>query len=364
MPTPGRPRDTVHPIAWWVWALGIAVATTRTPGAISTGLLIAALVLVVLLCRDDSTFARSFPAYLVLAAAIVAIRVLFHILVGVKGGGGVVVLPLPVIPLPAWAGGIELLGPVGLVGLGAAASAGLALAALLLCFGAAIALTNPQRTLRSLPASLHLLGTTTVIAMTFAPQLVESWHRVRRAQSLRGRRLRGRGAVAATTLPVLQDALDRSLTIAASMDSRGYARARGGRSGLVIALLLAALVGAALGSYALLDGTSPPWLGLPLLAFGAATAVAGSILASRRILTTRYRPQAWRARENVIAMSGVAVAGLAIVAPVAGGVGGGVGLDGGVGGWSLTFLLGALLATVPALARPARAVKTLEVMPR
>ena len=345
--------NAVHPIAWWVWASGIAVATTRTPGVVSTGLLIVAIVLVVVVCHDASPFARAFPAYLALAAAIVVIRVFFYILVGIKDGTGVV-LPLPRIPLPDWAGGIELLGPVSMSGLVSAASAGLALAALLLCFGAAVALTNPQRTLRSLPASLHLLGTAAVIAMTLAPQLVESWHRVRRAQSLRGRRLRGRRAIAATTVPVLQDALDRSLAIAASMDSRGYARVPLGSSAVVLGLMLAALLGAAIGTYALLDGTSPRWLGIPVLVAGAGAAVLGSRIASRRILTTRYRPDPWRSRENLIAASGVAIAALAAFGLA------GIGLSGagltatGAAGWSITFLLCAALAVSPIVVVTAR----------
>ena len=335
-PMPASRIRNVHPLAWWAWALGIAVATTRSPGVTSTVLLIGAVVLVVALCHDGSSFARAFPAYLALAAAIVVIRVFFYVLVGVKSGGQTV-LELPAIPLPQWAGGIELLGPVGATGLVAATSTGLALAALLLCFGAAIALTNPQRTLRSLPASLHLLGTATVIAMTLAPQLVESWYRVRRAQSLRGRPLRRSRAAVATTVPVLEDALDRSLTIAAAMDSRGYARVHRGSSALVSALMLSALLGAAIGAYALLDGTSPRWLAVPLLAVAAATAVLGSMIASRRILTTRYRPDRWRVRESLIAASGVAIAGLA----------GFFAGESGTAGWSATFLLCAILVLSP-----------------
>ena len=335
---------TVHPMAWWGWAFGMAIATTRSPGVISTGLLIAALVLVVAICHGDSPFARAFPAYLGLAAAIVAIRVVFYILVGIKGGTGFVV-SLPTIPLPNWAGGIELLGPVSGSGLMAAFSAGLALAALLLCFGAAIALTDPRRTLRSLPASLHLLGTATVIAMTLAPQLVESWQRVRRAQKLRGQRLRRAHSVSATTSPVLQDALERSLKIAASMDSRGYARLRsdarggGGGSHAVLALMIAALMGAALGTYALMDGTTPQWLSVSLLVGGAAAAVLGSVIASRRVQSTRYRPDPWGTREMLITVSGMAVAALAFFsADVA---------SPGTAGWSAAFLLGAVLATSP-----------------
>ncbi len=335
------PPGTVHPMAWWGWAFGMAIATTRSPGVISTGLLIAALVLVVATCRGDSPFARAFPPYLGLAAAIVAIRVVFYILVGIKGGTGFVV-SLPTIPLPDWAGGIELLGPVSGSGLMASFSSGLALAALLLCFGAAIALTDPQRTLRSLPASLHLLGTATVIAMTLAPQLVESWQRVRRAQKLRGERLRRGHSVSATTSPVLQDALERSLKIAASMDSRGYARLRGdasGRGGAVLALMIAALIGAALGTYALMDGTTPKWLSVSLLVGGAAGAVLGSVIASRRIHSTSYRPDPWGARETLIVVSGMTVATLAFFgADIA---------SPGTAGWSAAFLLCAVLASTP-----------------
>lgn len=331
-------RHPVHPVAWWAWALGCAVATTRSPGVASTGVLILGLIVVVTFCHDHSPFARAFRGYLALAGAIVVVRVVFHVLVGIKGGGQVV-LPLPTIPLPDWAGGIQLLGSVFVPGLMSAVSGGLALAALVLCFGSAIALTDPQRTLRSLPASLHLLGTATVIALTLAPQLVESWQRVRRAQGLRGLRLRGWKAVAATSGPVLQDAIDHSLTIAASMDSRGYARVHRGSSTVVLVLMLVALVGAALGSYALLDGTSPRWLSIPLLGGGTVAALAGSFIASRRIRTTRYRPDRWGVKESVIAGSGAGVALLTILGTSA--------ATPGLIGWSAVFLLAAAVAIIP-----------------
>lgn len=341
----GRVLRRVHPVAWWVWALGIAVATTKSPGLVSTAILIVVLVAVVAACFEPSAFSRAFPAYLALAAGVVIIRVIFYVLIGIKTGTDVL-LPLPRIPLPEWAAGIALLGPVTISGLLAAISAGLALAALLLCFGAAVALTNPQRTLRSLPASLHLLGTPAVIAMTIAPQLVESWQRVRQAQALRGRVLRGRKAVAATTMPVLQDALERSIALAASMDSRGYARVHKGSSRLVLVLLLISLVGAALGTYALLDGTGPRWLAAPLLVAGAAAAIIASVIASRRVSTTRYRPDLWRARESAIAACGVSIAVLAVASPMLRSVtAGNTGSD--VAGWSLVFVLCGAIALAP-----------------
>lgn len=307
---------SVHPLAWWVWALGLAAATTQAGDSASTLLLIAATVAVVWVCRGSSLFARAFPIYVALAGGVVVIRVVFYVLVGIKTGADVFI-PLPRIPLPEWAGGIALLGPVTASGLLAAVAAGLALAALLLCFGAAVALTDPQRTLRALPSSLHLLGTPAVIAMTLAPQLVTSWRRVRRAQVLRGRTLRGRRALTATTLPVLEDALERSLSLAASMDARGYARVHRGNSRWVLVLLVAALVAAALGTYSLLDGATSGWWSLALFAVSGLGALTGAVLASRGVTTTRYRRDEWGVTETLIAGAGVAVA---VVAFTTGGV--------------------------------------------
>src|SRR4029077_20664495 len=97
-----------------------------------------------------------------------------------------------------------------------------------------------------LPAALYELGVAITVAVTVAPQLVESAQRVRRARKLRGDTSRGRRAIRGIAMPVLHDTLERSFQLAAAMDSRGY-----GRTGsvparvrhLTAALLLAGLVG-------------------------------------------------------------------------------------------------------------------------
>ena len=337
----GAPGRALHPLAWWAWALGLAVAVTRTTDPAVIGLVLAATVLVVVVRRDYSPWARAFGAYLVLGGVIVAVRVGFYVLVGFKTGGPVLV-DLQTIALPAWTAGISLLGPVHLPGLLAAASDGFRLAALIVCFGAANALANPKRALRCLPAALHHVGTAVVIAVTVTPQLVTSLMRVRRAQRLRGLDRRGPRAVLSCVLPVLADSLDRSLELAASMDSRGYARSVPGHSDAgVTAALLVSLLAAALGTYGLLDGSSPAWLGLPLLATGAVVAVAGSVLAGRRVRRTRYRPDRWRPRDAVVAGAGIGVALLGSF-----GWAGSPGWPGWLGGPPVTMVC-ALLAALP-----------------
>ncbi|MBX9246096.1 energy-coupling factor transporter transmembrane protein EcfT [Actinotalea ferrariae] len=304
----------MHPLAWWAWALGLAVAATRTTNPVVIGLVLAATVLVVVARREDVPWARAFRGYVVLGVCIVVVRVLFYVVVGIKTPGPVLV-DLPRVATPDWAVGVQLLGPVTLTGLLMALYSGLRLATLVICFGAANALANPRRALRSLPAALHQLGTAVVIAVSVTPALVASSASVRRARRLRGHETRGVRAVLLTAVPVLTDALDRALALAASMDSRGYARAvPGSTDRRVSALLLVALVAAALGTYGLLDGTTPGWLGAPVLAVGGVTAVVGGLLAGRQVRRTRYRPDAWRVPETVVAACGVLAAALLVAA--------------------------------------------------
>lgn len=340
----------MHPLAWWAWALGLAVATTRTTNPLVIGLVLTSVVLVVVARRGDAPWARAFRGYLVLGGCIVVLRVLFYLVVGIKTPGRVL-LDVPRVGLPDWAVGIELFGPVTLTGLLIAVYGGLRLATLVVCFGAANALANPRSALRSLPASLHQMGTAVVIAVSVAPQLVASAAGVRRAQRLRGQEGRGPRALLATAVPVLADALDRSLALAASMDSRGYARALPGRTEhRVTALLLLALVSAAVGTYGLLDGTTPSWLGVPVLLGGLAAAVTGSVLAGRQVTRSRYRPEGWGAQETLVAACGLLAAALLVGAtatdPAA--------LDPSLSplGWPSVppvALLSALIAAAPAL---------------
>ena len=93
--------------------------------------------------------------------------------------GETVLFRLPEIPLPEAAAGIRLGGPVALEGVLGAFYEGLRLATLLLCFGAANVLANAKRLLKSTPSALHEIGVAVTVALTIAPQLIESAQRVR-----------------------------------------------------------------------------------------------------------------------------------------------------------------------------------------
>ena len=79
-------------------------------------------------------------------------------------------------------------------------------------------------------------------------------------------------------MPVLEDALERSLALAAGMDSRGYGRAAGadrGQRRRTGALMLVGLLGICVGTYAVLDRTAPRCSAAPMLALGAPSRSSG-----------------------------------------------------------------------------------------
>ncbi|MFC5286534.1 CbiQ family ECF transporter T component [Actinokineospora guangxiensis] len=310
------PRD-LHPGAWWVWALGLAVAASRTTNPWLLLAIIAVACYVVVARRTDAPWALAFRMYLVLGGLIVALRVFFRIVFG-GAEGSTIVLRLPEIPLPEWAAGIRLFGDVSAESVLGGFYDGLRLATMVICLGAANALANPKRLLKALPPALYEVGTAVVVALSVFPQLAESVLRVRRARRLRGgARDAGRGrrrrvrALRAVIIPVLVDALDRSLMLAASMDSRGYGRAGKveARARLVTGtLMIVGLIGVCVGIYATLDGTTPRFLAGPVLIAGLVVALIGFRSAGRRVLRSRYRPDRWLPAELVVAGCGVAVA--------------------------------------------------------
>jgi energy-coupling factor transport system permease protein len=158
---------------------------------------------------------------------------------------------------------------------------------------------------------LYELGVAVVVSISVAPQLVESVQRVARARRLRAGRSKGLRALRSVAIPVLEDALERSLLLAAAMDSRGYGRAgpatRASRR-ITAALMVTGMLGLCAGAYGLLDGTAPRYLGLPAILAGAALCCAGLVLGGRRVTRSHYRPDPWRAPEWIVAGCGITTA--------------------------------------------------------
>jgi energy-coupling factor transport system permease protein len=308
----GRIPRILHPVAWWIWALGLAVAVNRTTNPLLLLLVLAVLGFVVVNRRTDAPWARAFKYYLYLALIVIVMRIVFRTLFGSAiTPEDHVMFRLPHIPTPGWYRGVQLGGPVSLEATLSAAVDGLRLGTLICCIGAANALANPKRALRVLPGALYELGVAVVVSITVAPQLVESVQRVSRARKLRAGRSKGLRALRSIAIPVMEDALERSLKLAAAMDSRGY-----GRTGpvprttrrITATLMVTGMIGLCAGAYGLLDATAPRFLGIPAILTGAALCCAGLALGGRRVTRTTYRPDPWLAPEWIVAGCGVTTA--------------------------------------------------------
>ncbi|MBD0837330.1 energy-coupling factor transporter transmembrane component T [Streptomyces sp. TRM68416] len=306
----------LHPGAWWLWSLALGTAATRTTNPLLLALLIATSAYVVAACRRPTPWSRSYGAFAKLALAVLLIRLAFAVVLGSPVPGTHVVVTLPEVPLPDWAQGIRLGGKVTAEGLLFAFYDALKLATLLICVGAANALANPSRLLKSLPGALYEMGVAVVVALTFAPHLIADVQRLRAARRLRGRPDRGIRGLLHVGLPALEGALERSVSLAAAMDARGYGRtaevpARVRRT--TAALTLGGLLGVCAGTYGLLTAEGGTY-GMPVLLVGVAAALAGLRLGGRRTPRTRYRPDPWDLRAWLVTASGAAVAALLALA--------------------------------------------------
>lgn len=312
-------KAAVHPWAWWGWALGVAGAVSLSTNPLLGLLMGLAVTAVIVLRRSQDPWARSVAFYFALAGFVLVMRLVFQILLGIPQGD-TVLFALPQIPLPEWAAGVRIGGPVTAEALLATLYDTLRLALMLLCLGAANSLANPRRALRTVPAALYEASVAVTVALSVAPQLIESTQRVRRARRLRGGGERGWRAVTAVVVPVLADAIDRSLALAAGMEARGFGRTRGASGGPKLAIATAASLSVAVfGGFLLLSGYTRIALAVGCLVTGVVATMVCLRQAGRGLKVTRHRPDPWNPSDTaLVAIGMLAVAGgvwLSVAAP-------------------------------------------------
>lgn len=293
----------LHPATWWLLGLCLAAAASLADSIFMIGLVLAFAIIAMLLLREDAPWSRSIRFYLFLGSFVVMMRVLFRIVFNSSNPSDPIALNLVAINFA----GIDFLGAVTWVTLQTAVTDGLRLAAIIISIGMANTLANPKRLLKSTPGALYELATSMTVAINLAPQLIESLQRVRRARALRGRS-QGISQLSSIVIPVLEDTIDQSLALAASMDSRGFGR-RGHLSNSQVALGRALSLGGILliliATYFLL-ATNATAFAVSLIVTGVVALFFTIRLASRRNLRTRFRKQKPRARDALVAFVGIA----------------------------------------------------------
>ena len=216
---------SLHPLTWWIWAIGLAFSVIRFDSPVFTVVCVGAVAVVVFLNREDAPWGKSFNWTIKISLWVLSVRTIIGVLIGVPIPGTTLFI-LPRVPLPEWMPGIRIGGAVTLERISSAVSEGIIICGIIIIFGAAASLTSPHRLLRVMPVYIYEFAISVVIATSVLPQLVSSVSRIRQAQKLRGQSLRGFASWKRVAIPLLEESLARSLDLAAAMDSRGYGVSR------------------------------------------------------------------------------------------------------------------------------------------
>ena len=229
--------------------LSLSLSATLTQN-LSTLVLICTIALLPLL--GGKLIFNRMKLYLMVAAAIAVTRVIFRMIFNPGTSTGSILIYLPKLELDLGFGStIGILGNFTSTALTQSLTEGLRLSAIVLGIGSAAGMANPRQLLKSTPAALYEISTAVSMALNLAPQLIKSSERVRLARKLRGRSNR-LGTMAGIVIPVLEDSIDASLELAASMDARGFGRVINKKLSLMIsAMILLAIALAGIGSYLL-----------------------------------------------------------------------------------------------------------------
>ena len=159
----------------------------------------------------------------IFAAVFVVARVVYGAVFAGAAGTGIRLLDLPLISLPAPFTGVQLLGPVTADGIGRLLLSAAPFTAVIVGFGLLNALVDvrPWFAAAAQRGPLRSFARALVIAWQTLPALAGALRRAARAA-----RLRGEPPGPRVLVPVLEDAIERAVALAASLELRGFAASR------------------------------------------------------------------------------------------------------------------------------------------
>lgn len=303
----------------WLWASAAAAVALRTNNPLLLGIELM-IILYVGTARhpggSDGALPPAMATLLAFSMAVVLARMIVLVLLPPTAGG-------------ASLGGLGVIEPIEGFRIGGTVSTHAVIYALydslrLVCvaaaFGAALSMTSPAQMLRRFPAAVYELGVALAVALSVAPAVATSIRGRAAIQRARGRSRRQR--VVGTVGPVLDETLDRALSVAATLDARGYGGQRSPMgAGRMVALWLA-LAATGYGVYALgAQVGGRRWLGLVALAGGALGSVwalgrTGSSRTRHRlgVLTARRDPDRRDPFDAVVVLGALAALATSVIA--------------------------------------------------
>jgi energy-coupling factor transport system permease protein len=293
---------------WLVWALAAGACVQLAPSPVYVALVIAVAALAVSAHARPGPYARAFPVLVGVGVFFAVVRMLLT--VATTHGLGEVLFTTPHFELPELLGGFTVGGTVELRVMLQSLAEGFAVVGVMAVFGAFNGVVTHSELVQSTPRAFYEVGLVVVVALAFVPSTLAAIGDVRDADRARtgGRTVR-RGRLLRQLVPILELGMERAVTLAESMDARGFARAgsaprdqAAGWCGVISLLALA-------GSFVALVGERRTLAAI--LGFGGAVGLAVAVvLASSGAQRARYRPR----RMTVADWS---VAGIVLLAPLA-----------------------------------------------
>lgn len=292
-----------HPYAWLLWVATAALAAflTRNPLYL---LLIGGSVALVYndLPGRRSPLAQSWMGLVKLGALVTLFAVPMNLLTVHTGRYVMVTLPAqwPVIG-----------GPLTLEALLFGLTTSFSLVVILLIFATLNVALDQSVFLRLAPPFLLEAGVIVAIAVSFVPQMVRSAQEIREAQLIRGRQRGGVRDLGPLFLALLTTGLERSMTLAESMESRGFGgavqpRPLGNRLWLQ-AIALLCLTGLAVSLFLAqyrAEWATGAWVGAALAGIGLAIVLWRQ---GQGIERSRYTRLLWRRRDTALGVSSAAL---------------------------------------------------------
>lgn len=222
--------------------------------------------------------------------------------------GGTVLVTLPrALPLVG--------GPVTLEAAVFGATRGLALWALFAVVAVLNDVVSPYELVRLTPRFLRSAGLVVSIMLAFVPQTIKSLRQVREAQAIRGHRLRGVRDLTALLVPLMTDSLEKAVQLAEAMEARGYGNVKSRVSNAPSQMLMVGGLGGVLLGW-LIEAYWRNGVGWAIAGAAVIALAVGLRMATARApRTTRYRRQAWSARDTLLAATSLApLAAIALAA--------------------------------------------------
>jgi energy-coupling factor transport system permease protein len=303
-----------HPKAWGLWLLAALAAAVLTQNPFYLLVVILAAGLDYRSLGRASLTARHWGTFLRIGLALVLFSLLFNLLTANAGD-----TPLFTLPALRWtitspdqqSALLQIGGTVTLEGLVYSLTSALGLMAVLTVFATFNTLVDHYQLLRSTPRFLYQSAIVASIAVTFVPQMVVAQREIREAQALRGHRFQGIRDLPPLFIALLTEGLERSITLAESMDARGFGgqpSEHPGRQELLLKSIIAlALTVLASGAFAI-SYFPDKTIGRVIMGAGGLMLIAALWMVGQNVHRSRYRRDPWLPRDTLVAAASIITA--------------------------------------------------------